>query len=173
MDSKKKIQSRQKRATFPHHKRKNKIFMSNMVPASVRPRSSNNIKEIELFHQQTKGKDTLKEQSYNAAQMTTTKKSRVFAKKVVNAQPDFVKGTVERLAVLQRPLVAYLAIFQLGCLIHIHTWVFFSCTKPKNTARMIKKILIKIFWPFKECSRNSTMQHINTVYLFLSRIIYF
>lgn len=68
MDSKK-IQSRQKkRATFPHHKRKKKkIFMSNTVPASVRPRSSNNIKEIQLFHQQTMGKDTKKEQSYNAA----------------------------------------------------------------------------------------------------------
>lgn len=88
-----------------------KIFMSNMVPASIRPRSSNNIKEIQLFHKQTKGKDTLKEQSYNAAQMTTIKKSRVFAKKVVYAHPDFVKGTV----VLQRPLVAYLAIIQLGC----------------------------------------------------------
>lgn len=72
-----------------------------MVPASVRPRSSN-IKETQLFHQHNRGKDTKKQQSYNAAQMTTIKKVR----KVIYAHPDFAKRTVERLAVRQRPLVA-------------------------------------------------------------------
>lgn len=34
--------------------------MNNMVAASVRPRSSNNIREIQLFHPQTGGKETKK-----------------------------------------------------------------------------------------------------------------
>lgn len=40
-----------------------KVFIRNTVPANVRPRSSNKgkIKEIQLFHQQTRGKDTNKE----------------------------------------------------------------------------------------------------------------
>lgn len=59
MDSKKKYSlDKKKRQHFLSTRGKKKIFMNNTVAASVRPRSSNNIREIQLIHPQTGGKET-------------------------------------------------------------------------------------------------------------------
>lgn len=67
--------------------------MNNMVAASVRPRSSNNIREIQLIHPQTGGKETKKRTVLQCCiNGNNKKKSHGFARMVIYANPDFIKG---------------------------------------------------------------------------------